>query len=96
MSAMMYGSEAISQNMPARERRKEPLRASVQCALERYFTDLGGHPAEGVYDLVVGQVEQAMLESIMQHTRGNQTKASEVLGINRSTLRKKLKIHGLL
>ena len=96
MSAVMHGSEAATQGMPLRERRKEPLRASVQYALDRYFADLEGHPAEGVYNLVVGQVEQAMLESIMQHTRGNQTRASEVLGINRSTLRKKLKIHGML
>ena len=44
----------------------------------------------------IALVEQAMLESVMQHTRSNQTRAAEVLGINRSTLRKKLKLYGLL
>jgi Fis family transcriptional regulator, factor for inversion stimulation protein len=78
------------------ERRKQPLRASVQSALERYFRDLDGHDVDGVYDMVIGQVEQAMLESIMRHTRSNQTRAADMLGINRSTLRKKLKLYGLL
>lgn len=78
------------------ERRKQPLRASVQSALDLYFRDLDGHDADDVYEMVIGQVEQAMLESIMQHTRSNQTRAADMLGINRSTLRKKLKLYGLL
>ncbi len=96
MSAVMQGNSVLVSSMPGRERRKEPLRACVQSALDLYFLDLDGHQADGVYDMVVGQVEQAMLESVMQHTRSNQTRAAEVLGINRSTLRKKLKLYGLL
>ena len=98
MSAVVQSSapQAHVSSMPTRERRKEPLRACVQSALELYFRDLDGHEAEGVYDMVVGQVEQAMLESVMRHVRSNQTRAADVLGINRSTLRKKLKLHGLL
>jgi Fis family transcriptional regulator, factor for inversion stimulation protein len=96
MSAVIQGNSALVGSMPGRERRKEPLRACVQSALDLYFMDLDGHKADGVYDMVVGQVEQAMLESVMQHTRSNQTRAAEVLGINRSTLRKKLKLYGLL
>jgi Fis family transcriptional regulator len=97
MSAVtsLQSSQEVRHVVP-HERRKQPLRASVQSALELFFRDLDGHEAEGVYDMVIGQVEQAMLESIMQHTRSNQTRAAEVLGINRSTLRKKLKLHGLL
>jgi Fis family transcriptional regulator len=97
MSAVIQTrEEGRVDKLPHRERRKQPLRTCVQCALEIYFRDLDGHDAEGVYDMVVGQVEQAMLESVMLHTRGNQTRAAEVLGINRSTLRKKLKLHGLI
>ena len=96
MSAVIQPSAATVRNLPSRERRKQPLRACVHAALERYFQDLEGHQADHVYDMVVGQVEQAMLESVMQHTRSNQTRASEVLGINRSTLRKKLRLYGLL
>ena len=93
--ASLQGNQDVARLVP-RERRKQPLRASVQSALELYFRDLDGHDAEDVYEMVIGQVEQAMLESVMQHTRSNQTRAAEVLGINRSTLRKKLKQHGLL
>ncbi len=96
MSAVMQGGQVRVSPLPMRERRKQPLRASIQASLELYFQDLDGHDAEDVYDMVVGQVEQAMLESVMRHTRSNQTRAAEVLGINRSTLRKKLKQHGLL
>ena len=96
MSAVIQGEDMRVRSLPGRERRKQPLRACVQSALELYFRDLDGHDADDVYDMVIGQVEQAMLESVMNHTRGNQTKASEVLGINRSTLRKKLKLHGLV
>ncbi len=95
----LVSQERSGQDSPtlvAQERRKQPLRAAVQSALELFFRDLDGHQAEGVYDMVIGQVEQAMLESVMRHTRSNQTRAAEVLGINRSTLRKKLKQHGLL
>jgi Fis family transcriptional regulator len=96
MSAVMEGTDTAFRNLPTRERRRQPLRNSVQAALQLYFNDLDGHDAEGVYDMVIGQVEQAMLECVMLHTRGNQTRAAEVLGINRSTLRKKLKLHGLV
>jgi Fis family transcriptional regulator len=94
--AMQSSQPATVSQLTNSERRKQPLRASVQSALERYFRDLDGHDAGAVYDMVIGQVEQAMLESIMQHTRSNQTRAAEMLGINRSTLRKKLKLYGML
>jgi len=86
----------LTSDTQQRERRKQPLRTAVQSALELYFMDLEGHDAEDVYDMVICEVEQAMLESVMLHMRGNQTKTAEVLGINRSTLRKKLKLYGLL
>jgi Fis family transcriptional regulator len=96
MSAVIQENAVAAASLPTRERRKQPLRACVQSALEIYFKDLDGHDAEGIYDMVIGQVEQAMLESVMQQMRSNQTRAAEVLGINRSTLRKKLKLYGLL
>jgi Fis family transcriptional regulator len=96
MSAVVHEGDTRLRGLPGRERRKQPLRACVQSSLEIFFRDLDGHPAEGVYDMVVGQVEHAMLESVMTHTRGNQTRAAEVLGINRSTLRKKLRQYGIL
>ncbi|NIR61657.1 MAG: DNA-binding transcriptional regulator Fis [Gammaproteobacteria bacterium] len=77
------------------ERRGQPLRECVRAALQRYFAQLGDHRPSGLYSMVIGEVEAPLLETVMHYARGNQTCAAEILGINRSTLRKKLKEHGL-
>lgn len=77
------------------ERRKKPLAAAVEAALERYFDDLDGTPPGDLYHLVLSEMELPLLTAVMRHTRGNQSQASVLLGINRGTLRKKLKIYGL-
>ncbi|MFT6429229.1 MAG: Fis family transcriptional regulator [Halopseudomonas sp.] len=72
------------------------LRNSVEQALKNYFEHLDGQDVTDVYDMVLCEVEAPLLESVMQHVKGNQTRASEILGLNRGTLRKKLKQYGLL
>jgi Fis family transcriptional regulator len=72
-----------------------PLRAQVQCALQSYFSQLDGHTPSNLYKMVLEQVEPPLLETVLYHTQGNQTKAADILGINRSTLRKKLKQYGI-
>ncbi|MFN3581589.1 MAG: DNA-binding transcriptional regulator Fis [Pseudomonas sp.] len=72
------------------------LRNSVEQALKNYFDHLDGQDVTNVYDMVLCEVEAPLLESVMQHVKGNQTRASEILGLNRGTLRKKLKQYGLL
>lgn len=71
------------------------LRESVEIALNNYFEQLDGQPVSDLYDLVLKEVELPLLETIMRNVRGNQSKAARVLGLNRGTLRKKLKIYGL-
>jgi Fis family transcriptional regulator, factor for inversion stimulation protein len=71
------------------------LSKNVQTAVENYFADLDGHEASNIYDLFIEQVEKPMFEVVMQVTRGNITKASEILGLNRGTLRNRLKKYGL-
>jgi Fis family transcriptional regulator len=78
-----------------RERRKQPIRRSVQSALELYLGDLDGHQVNDLYHMVLGEVEPALLNVVMQHVEGNQSQAAEILGITRATLRKKLKLYGL-
>ena len=78
------------------EHRAQTLRDYVEIALRNYFEHLDGHPASQVYELVLSEVEAPLLETVMEYTRGNQTKASNVLGLNRGTLRKKLKQYGLI
>lgn len=77
------------------ERRKQPLCACVESSLERYFADLEGHETNELYQMVIDEVELPLLKIVMKHTRGNQSKAAELLGINRTTLRKKLERFGL-
>jgi Fis family transcriptional regulator len=73
-----------------------PLHRCVASALERYFESLDGELVAGLYDLVISEVERPLLESVMRFVGDNQTRASDVLGLNRGTLRKKLIQHGLL
>ena len=73
----------------------KPLRDSVKQALRNYLSQLGEQDVNDLYVLVLAEVEQPMLDMIMQYTRGNQTRAANMLGINRGTLRKKLKKYGM-
>lgn len=72
-----------------------PLRVQVQSALRDYFCQLDGHTPSNLYKMVIEQVEPPLLEAVLYYTGGNQTKAADILGINRSTLRKKLKQYGI-
>lgn len=72
------------------------LRHSVEQALRGYFAHLEGAEVTGVYDMVLSEVEAPLLETVMDYVKGNQTRASELLGLNRGTLRKKLKQYDLL
>ena len=67
----------------------------VRKAIEGYFKDLDGERARGVYDMVINCVEKPLLESVLNRVSGNQTHAAQMLGINRNTLRKKMKAHGI-
>jgi Fis family transcriptional regulator len=74
----------------------QSLRACVETTMENYFRHLDGQAVNDVYDMVLAEIEAPLLEVVMKNTRQNQTKASEILGLNRGTLRKKLKQYGLL
>jgi Fis family transcriptional regulator len=76
-------------------KKSEPLRQCVSDAMTRYFQSLNGHGANNLYRLVMNEVEAPLLESVMKHTGGNQTLAASLLGISRSTLRKKLSQYDL-
>ena len=75
--------------------RSRKLCDCVKKSVERYFKDLNGEEASGIYQMVLNEMEKPLLETVMKHTDQNQSKASRVLGINRNTLRKKLELYGL-
>lgn len=75
--------------------RESDLSLTVRKMMKQYFKDLDGEKPSGIYNMVVTCVEKPLLEVVMYHAQGNQTRAAELLGINRNTLRKKLLEHGL-
>ncbi|HSM97705.1 MAG TPA: Fis family transcriptional regulator [Gallionella sp.] len=69
----------------------------VRKTLKEYFKDLDGEePCCGMYDMVIHCVEKPLLQMVLEHVGGNQTRAAEMLGINRNTLRKKMQQHGIV
>lgn len=71
------------------------LTSCVKAALDEYFRNLDGEPPHAVYDMVLHCMEKPLLEYVMHRAGGNQSKAAEILGLNRNTLRKKLQQHNL-
>lgn len=71
------------------------LSNSVKDSLDQYFRDLEGQPPHAIYDMVLACVEQPLIEYILDYTEGNQSKAAEILGINRNTLRKKIQQYNI-
>ncbi len=72
------------------------LRESVAQAVGQFLQELDGQDATDMYQMVLNEVEAPLLEAVMEYTRNNQSRASAMLGLNRGTLRKKLKQHQLI
>ena len=75
--------------------RASEIAECVRKALDKYFKDLDGERPRTVYEMVLKNVERPMIEVVLHHAEGNQTVAAKWLGINRNTLRKKMKEHGI-
>jgi Fis family transcriptional regulator len=69
---------------------------AVEKSLDEYFFHLDGEPADDIYRMVIDNVEKTLFTNVMQRAAGNQTQAADMLGINRTTLRNKLKTHRLV
>ncbi len=90
----MQNSVAKSGSQPSR--RHPGLRPCVEEALDEYFAHLEGEPACGqLYYVVLAEVEQALLERALREAGENQRRAAQLLGLNRNTLRKKIRAYGL-
>ncbi|WP_350558693.1 DNA-binding transcriptional regulator Fis [Psychrobacter sp. CAL346-MNA-CIBAN-0220] len=74
----------------------EPLRVHVERVVRQYFAALGNEMPTDLYALILKEVERPLLTVVLEQTRGNQTKCAQILGLNRGTLRKKLKTYDLM
>jgi Fis family transcriptional regulator, factor for inversion stimulation protein len=72
-----------------------PLRTLTADALNAYFATLNGHKPGQLYDLVLREVEEPLFKAVLDYADGNQSRAADILGVSRGTLRKKLKTYGL-
>lgn len=95
MSEAVVMENAVMTNNNTNEQTQKPLRDCVEDAMETYFRQLEGHPTNELYRMVLAELEEPLFRAVLKYTGGNQSKASELLGINRGTLRKKLKQYGL-
>lgn len=87
------GHQKISK--ATQEELQPALRKAVSRAVDQYLKDMNGHDPQALYRLVLAEVEGPLLETVLNHAGGNQTRAADILGINRGTLRKKMKQYRL-
>lgn len=92
-NAIMEHSARKKQTAP--EELEPALRKAVGAAVRQYLKDMNGHDPDALYRLVLSQVEAPLVEEVLRHAAGNQTRAACILGINRATLRKKIRQYRL-
>lgn len=77
------------------EHRDSSISECLRRALDEYFDRLNGHAPADLYEIVMKEIEPPLLKTTLKRTGGNQTKAAKFLGMNRSTLRKKIRQYGI-
>ncbi len=75
---------------------KKAIDDCIRASVEQYLRDLRGAEPNALHQMFLGAAERPLLEVVLRHAEGNQSKAAEWLGINRNTLRRKLLDHKLL
>ena len=74
---------------------RTPLREHVAASIQRFLGDLDGCDTEGLYEIALRELEIPLFVEVLRHCEGNQSRAAQMLGIHRATLRKKLREYGL-
>jgi Fis family transcriptional regulator len=75
----------------AKKKNTSQLQQSVEQAIQKYLDDLDGELPCNLFDTIISEIEQPMLKTVLHHCDNNQSRTAACLGINRGTLRKKLK-----
>ncbi|WP_295623826.1 helix-turn-helix domain-containing protein [uncultured Nitrosomonas sp.] len=71
--------------------KENEIASCIRNAIVGYLNDLDGEKPGNIYSMVIQSVEKPLIEVVIQHTHGNQTQAAVLLGVNRNTLRQKMK-----
>ena len=72
-----------------------PLRQHVQSTISRYLKDMGNTAPENLYQMLLAEIEPPLIEEILKRTGGNQSRAADMLGITRNTLRTKMQRYSI-
>lgn len=75
---------------------KKTINRTVAERVDEYLKIMGDEPVDDLYELVLAEVEAPLLLSVLRFTNNNQSKTAEILGLNRGTLRKKMRKYRLL
>jgi Fis family transcriptional regulator len=76
--------------------RREPLSKCVEDALGVYLRTTDGHEVSDLHRLVIEEVERPLFATVLRHVEGNLSHAAKILGLTRSTLRKRLADYGIV
>ena len=95
----MFALELLSvknKNNKKNQKLNGSLNHSTETALKKYFKTLNGHKPINLYKFVIKEVERPLMKEVMKYTENNQSEAAKILGINRTTLRNKLKEYKII
>ena len=95
----MFALELLSvknKNNKKNQKLNGSLNHSTETALKKYFKTLNGHKPINLYKFVIKEVERPLMKEVMKYTENNQSEAAKILGINRTTLRNKLKSYNII
>lgn len=83
--------------MPDLESEASPtcLKDVVSRAVAQYLDDMGNTPPDNLHERIMREVEAPLIETVLEHTGGNQSRAAAILGMTRSTLRNRIRRYGL-
>ncbi len=94
--ATIFSSVSLVEQRETLPQQESTLRSAVEKSMRRFFQNLEDEPVTNLHEMVMSEVEAPLLEAVMRYTGNNQSKASIMLGLNRGTLRTKLKNYGML
>jgi Fis family transcriptional regulator len=71
------------------------LHEFVRCVSRQYLDDMGDTPPDNLHGVIISEAERALIETVLDYTDGNQSRAAEILGITRTTLRNRIRRYGV-